>query len=215
MQYRLRILLVSLSLGVFLSLNLVGCAHQVYPVTTGSHAPIDPANKDKKFRFVVWATHPAIATTIMSFVQQAGHTVVERSRLDQVFKEQEIRLTHTPDDNAQVLRVGKLIGAERVIFAEHTVSSNVVSRSAFNAYGGGSRSETVYHVSVAVRAVNVETGEVRWSGTAQYPSPINNPEAGLTYLTQSAIARAVCPIETGYEWKESSTFEKGGCRKKE
>ena len=209
------ILLLTTFLNFVLSSVLVGCAGTVYPVTTGSHAPIDPANKDKKFRFVVWATHPTIAATIMSFVQQAGHTVVERSRLDQVFKEQEIRLTHTSDDDAQILRVGKLLGAERVIFAEHTISSNVVSGSYFNRYGGGSQSGTIYHVSVAVRAVNIETGEVRWSGTAHYPRPINNPEAGLSYLTQSAIARAVCPIEKGYEWKESTAFENGGCRKKE
>ncbi len=195
-------------------LSLISCAHTVYPVTTGSHAKIDPANVGKKYRFVVWATHPAIASTTMSILQQAGHTVVERSRLDQVFKEQEIRLTHTPDDNAQVLRVGKLIGAERVIFAEHTISSSVVSRSAFNAYGGGSRAETVYHVSVAVRGVDIETGEVRWSGTGQFPSPITNPEAGLSHLTQAAILRATCPIEMGYQWTEAGSSE-AGCHKKE
>src|SRR5712692_15157 len=148
------ILLLTTFFNFVLSSVLQGCAGTVYPVTTGSHAAIDPANKDKKFRFVVWATHPTIAATIMSFVQQAGHTVVERSRLDQVFKEQEIRLTHTSDDDAQILRVGKLLGAERVIFAEHTISSSVVSRAFIGAYGGGGRSETVYHISVAVRAVN-------------------------------------------------------------
>lgn len=215
MRYRLRLPLAVIFLSVFLSANLVGCAHNVYPITTGSHAPINPADKDKKYRMVVWATHPAIASTIMSLAQQAGHTVVERSRLDQVMKEQEIRLTHTSDDDAQILRVGKLLGAERIVFAEHAISSNVVSRAFVNAYGGGGRSETVYHVSVSVRSVDVETGEVRASGTAQYPSPITNPEAGLTYLTQYAIARATCPIEMGYEWKETTTFEKGGCRKKE
>lgn len=199
--------------GIF-SFILIGCSHTVYPITTGFHAPMDPANKDKKFRFVVWATHPAIASTAMTLVQQAGHTVVERSRLNQLFKEQAIRLTHTSDDDADILRVGKLLGAERILFAEHTISSNVVSRAFVNQYGGHSRSDTVYHVSVAVRVVDVETGEVRWSGTAQYPSPINNPETGLSNLTQSAIARATCPIEMGWTWTEASAYEKGGCRKK-
>ena len=215
MRHWLHVPLALFFLSAFCSSILLGCthsgAHGVYPITTGSRAPIDPANKDKKFRLVVWATHPAIASPIMSLVQKAGHTVVERSRLDQLFKEHEIRLTHTPDDDAQILRVGKLLGAERIIFAEHTISSNVVSST----YEGGSRSETVYHVSVAVRAVNVETGEVRWSGSAQYPSPINNPEAGLSFLTQSAIARAICPIEMGWKWTEPSASDQGGCRKKE
>lgn len=138
---------------------------------------------------------------------------MERSRLDQVFSEQAIRLTHTPDDDAQILRVGKLLGADRIIFAEHTISSNIVSSAYISKYGGQSRSETVYHVSVAVRSVNVETGEVRWSGSAQYPRPINNPESGLSFLTQSAIARALCPIEEGWTWTETSILDQGGCRK--
>ena len=140
---------------------------------------------------------------------------MERTRLQQIFKEQEIRLTHTSDDDAQILRVGKLVGADRVVFGEHTISSNVVSRSSFNVYGGGSRSETVYNVSVSVRSVDVETGEIRWSGSALYPSPINNPESAISYLTQAAVARANCLIEMGYEWKELSASEKGGCLKKE
>ena len=192
---------------------VLGCTHAVYPITTGSHAPIDPANKDKKGRFVIWATHPAIASAIMSMLQQGGQTVVERSRLDQVFSEQKIRLTHTPDDDAQILRVGKLLGAERVVFAEHAISSSIVSSAYVNQYGGEGRSETVYHVSVAVRSVNVETGEVRWSGSAQYPSPINNPATGLSFLANSAIARAICPIEEGWTWTEGNSFDQGGCRK--
>lgn len=197
------------------SSSIMGCAKQVYPVTTGFHAPSSPADKDKKRRLVVWATHPAIATTVMSLAQQAGHTVLERSRLDQIFKEQAIRLTHTPDDDAQILRVGKLLGADTIIFAEHTVSSSVASSMYVNQYGGGSRSDTVYHLSVAVRSVDVESGEVRWSGVAQYPSPITNPEAGLSYLTQSAIARANCRTEWGWTWTEANGSVGDGCHKKE
>ena len=217
MRHRLHFPLAVLILSVFSSANMVACAH-IYPITTGSHAPIglhEPIHPDKKYRIVVWATHPAIASTVMSMAQQTGYTVVERSRLDQVFKEQEIRLTHTSDDDAQVLKVGKLVGAEYIIFAEHIISSSVQSEAFIGAFGGGSYSQTIYQVSVAVRGVNVETGEVRFSGTAYYPSPITNPEAQLPFLTHAAITRALCPIESGYEWKEYSRFEQGGCRKKD
>jgi len=115
-----------------------------------------------------------------------------------------------------VLRVGKLLGAERVIFGEHTVSSNVVSRHAFVfPYGGAGRSETVYDVSVSVRNVDVETGEIKWSGSAHFSSPITNPETAIGLLTQAAVSRASCRIESGYEWKEANAYEKWGCLKKE
>jgi hypothetical protein len=135
--------------------------------------------------------------------------------LQAVLNEQGIRLTYTPDSDADVLRVGKLVGAERIIFADATITSAVSSRAYYGAYGGGARSDTVYHLSVAVRNVDVETGEIRWSGSASYPKPINNPEIGVVYLAKSAIARATCPIESGFEWREMSTWTTGGCVKKE
>jgi len=198
-------------LGGVTSLGLISCS-TVYPVTTGSHVQNE---MEKKYRMVIWATHPAMASTIMSMAQQGGNTIVERSRLDQVFKEQQIRLTHTSDDDAQVLRVGKLLGADRVIFAEHTISSSNFNKAVVSAYGGSSSSQAVYNLSVSIRSVDVETGEVRASGTAYYPKPITNPDAGLIGLTRAAVARAACRIEKEYEWKELNGSETGGCRKKE
>jgi hypothetical protein len=189
-------------------LFISGC-NTVYPVASGSHAPIDPSQKNVKRRVVVWSNHPGIGNAIVGWLQQGGQIVVERARLQTVFNEQSIRLTHTPDDDANVLRVGKLIGAERIIFAEATVTSAISSRAYVGAYGGGARSDTVYHLSVSVRNVDVESGEIRWSGTATYPKPVNNPDQGLIYLAQSAIARAICPLEDGFAWTDS-----GGCVKK-
>ena len=192
-----------------------GCAGTVYPVTTGFHAPIDPSQQNVKRRMVVWSNHAGMGNAIIGWLQQGGHTVVERARLQAVLNEQSIRLKHTPDDDADILRVGKLVGAERIIFADATISSAVSSRAYYGAYGGGARSDTVYHLSVSVRGVDVQTGEIRWSGTASYPSPVNNPEQGLIFLAQSAIARATCMVEAGFEWRDSSTWTTGGCIKKE
>jgi hypothetical protein len=114
-----------------------------------------------------------------------------------------------------MLRVGKLVGAERIVFAEVTITPAVSSRAYVNQYGGRAQTDTIYHLSVAVRMVNVETGEIRWSGSASYPQPVNNPEVGVVYLTQSAIARAVCRVEDGYKWQERSIWTQGGCSKKE
>lgn len=187
-----------------------GCGRTLYPVTTGFHGPIDPGTQTVKRRVVVWSNHPGVANAIAGWLQQGGHTVVERARLQEVFNEQRIRLSHTPDDDADILRIGRLIGAERVVFAEVTVKSEAVSQAYYHPYyGGGGSSGTVYHASVAVRSVNVENGEIRWSGTASYPQAINNPEQAVIYLANAAIARATCRVESDYEWSDAK-----GCTKK-
>lgn len=188
---------------VLLTIVFPGCARTLDPVTTGFHAPIDP-NAPKNPKVVVWGNHAGMVNAIIGWVQQGGATVVERARLQEVFEEQKIRLTHTTDDEAGLLKVGRLIGADHVIFAEATVTPATSSRAYVGSYGGGAVSETVYHVGVAVRGVAVESGEVRWSGTAHYPGPINNPEQGIVYLAQSAIARALCRVEVGYTWTKGN-----------
>src|SRR2546428_6023094 len=99
-----------LAAPIFLSVIVtVGCATNnierdpvtggllLYAVTTGSHAPILPSERGNKRRFVIWSNYPVATNTITGEVLQGGHTVVERARLDEVFNEQKIRLTHTPD----------------------------------------------------------------------------------------------------------------------
>jgi len=151
-----------------------------------------------------------MVNAIIEMFQMKKCTVIERARLQVVLNEQQIRLTHTSDDEADLLRIGKLVGADQMVFAEVVTKSAISSGAFVHAYGGASRSETVYHLSVAVRSVDVETGEIRWSGSAHYGVAINNPEAGIVYLTNAAVTRATCPFEEGYEWSDRS-----GCRKKE
>jgi len=191
-------------------LALTGCSHTIYPVATGSHAPRNPA-KPVGNRVVVWSNHPGVGNSIIGIAQQAGMTVVERARLQTILNEQGIRLTHTPDDDADVLRVGKLIGADQVIFAEASSNSSTSGRSYYHpTYGGGGRVWTEYNLSVAVRSVNVETGEILWSGEAHYPKPVTNPEEGLIRLSEMAIWRAICMVGSGFEWND-----KKGCVKRE
>jgi hypothetical protein len=146
--------------------------------------------------------------------QQFGLVVVERAKLQQVFKEQQIRLTHTSDDDAEILRVGKLIGSDRVVFAEASNREARFSSASVNQYGGESSSGVVYHLRVAVRGVEVETGKIRWAGTASTPSAVNNPDVALDGLAKTAVLRAICPVEKGYVWvEESAESKKTGCTK--
>jgi len=190
---------------------LAGCAHGVYPVTTGFHTPIDPNVPQKVLRVVIWSNNAGAEDTIIEMMQQNGVIVVERARLQQILDEQNIRLTHTRENDANILNVGKLLGADRVIFAEATITETVLERALINANGGSARPETGYNLSVAIRGVDVETGEIRWSGSGQYPAPVSNPNVGIVYLTKRAVQHALCPVEVGYVWMEPGELEKTGC----
>ena len=205
---------ITATMSVYLVLLFgTACAHVVYPVTTGSHAVPGPDTKPVK-SVVVWSNDAGVGNTLISILQKFDVVVVERAQLQQVFKEQQIRLTHTSDDDADILRVGKLIGADRVVFAEASNREARFSSASVNRYGGESSTGVVYHLRVAVRGVEVETGKIRWSGTASFPSAVNNPEQGLTALATVALVRAICPEEKGYVWVEHSTnSETYGCTK--
>ncbi len=194
-----------------------GCASDPAPnpsalrsISHGSHVPYSDERwerilrkQDDKLRFVVWGNHPGALHRVMGILLAGGNTVVERVRLQQIFDEQRIRLTHTPDDDANILKVGKLAGADRVIFIE------VSDREQSALFG------TVHHVSAAVRCVAVESGEVRWSGHSTLSRPITDPEAALPALAEGAMGRAICPLERGYEWVELTADGPGaGCKKK-
>jgi curli biogenesis system outer membrane secretion channel CsgG len=194
---------LALALTVMFS---TGCAN-VYPVSTGSHATIQPVNPDKSSRAVVWGNHPAVVNAATQTMQEMNVQVVERTRLKEILNEQKVRLTNTSDDETELLKAGRLLGADQIIFADATVNSKEVQR-VVDSYAGLSQAETVYQLSVSVRNVSIETGEVRWSGTATYPTPVTKPDEGLIDLTRHAMSHAVCPLENGYTWDEQA-----GCRK--
>ena len=171
--------------GLWLISLTVGCTN-LYPVTDGFHKTLPQQNT----RAVVWADHPATAGTATIWLQKRGLTIVERAKLQQVFNEQQIRLTHTPDDEAQVLRVGKLLGAEMVIFVDTSFQKELRSSYYADANKAEGGMHTEYSASVSIRGVNVGTSEVAWSGTARYPNPVGGIEDALAKLTCQALATA-------------------------
>src|SRR5437867_2581837 len=124
------------------------------PITDGFRKSLPPPHA----RTVVWGGHPSATGTAVSWLQRQGLRIVERSKLQKVLDEQTIRLTHTSDDEAQVLRVGKLLGAEVVVFIDSPVTGG--HQSSGGAYGNiaASGSATVYSTSIWVRGVDIESG---------------------------------------------------------
>ena len=120
----------------------------------------------------------------MLWLQKRGLILVERARLQQVFQEQGIRLTYTPEHEADLLRVGQLVGAQQVVFTEHT---------GYN--------------SVSIRGVHVQTGEVIWSGSAYLPDEVmGTAQEKLVRLTCQALATAWGFRPTGNRWIMSDSM---------
>ncbi len=214
--------------GVLMLATLTACATEpLLPITTGSHVKsLHPPSSRPPATFAIWTNHPLVTAELSQTVLRAGGRVIERAQLVRVFEEQRIRLTHTADDEADLLRVGRLVGAEFLIFAEAQVGAasppmgsprDSFAERLFRGfeYAGTPPGQIPlsarmqqqvawFRLAVSVRSVNVETGEVRWTGSAYYPEPVTNPEDGLVYLTRAAVGRALCPFEDGATWSNKT-----------
>lgn len=189
---------MTLILGL-LWLLLVSCSSSIYPVTTGAHVHQQPWGLSTD-RYVVWANDPRVAQLITAYLLKWPRSVVERARLQQIFDEQKITLLHTPDDAKTVLRVGRLVGASHVMFIESEVRP---ARPGDNSAG--------FYVNVALRNVAIESGEVKWSGTAQFAERTSTPDIAVIQAANWAFIHATCEIENGYTWNPPPV----GCAKRE
>jgi hypothetical protein len=198
---------------ILVLLTLAGCGGRIYPATSGFHAAGETfglgENKNGRFvpskpeAVVIWTNHAGVDHYLAGALLHDGYTVVERASLQRIFDEQKIRLMYTSESEADVLHVGRLAGATQVIFVEVQREPSV----------GPTKS-----ASVGIRSVSVETGQVRWSGTARVMVTdwyvIQDVQEGA--LAVMAMRRATCPVETGrFEWIEPSESDyAGGCRQR-
>jgi hypothetical protein len=170
-------------------------------------------NYDKR-RYIVWGNHAGSVHAAFELLQSVGQTVLEGARLQEIFDEQKIRLTHTSDDDSRILRAGRLAGADQVVFIEAFDRPEVVSGSFVTDRAASSHTGTGHQVSVSARAVDIESSEVKWSGHSTFPQSVTNPEEALPILTRAAMLRAVCAIERGREWVEPGAETTWGCKPK-
>lgn len=172
--------------------------HIQFVQTTGtSHWPKPPV------KGTVWVKGPkglgsdeALLVARGALLMQ-GFDVVERDKLGALLKEQETQLTYG-DDRSQV-SVGKLVGAQLIAFVE-TASA-----------AGKGYYEDGFDVSVSVRVVGVETGEVFALGKARWTQPVASPTYGIDHLATQAVMRAFCPADL---WEDASPQNgwSGRCR---
>jgi hypothetical protein len=186
---------------IVLTMAVMGCGGRIYPRVTGSHVrgEVFPTT------VVIWTEHPRVAHDLAEKLLQWGYTVVERARLERVLAEQNLRLSLAAGSiaqlNEEIRRAGKLVGATRIIFAD--------AQRERDSLGGP---HDVKAISVTVRGVSVETGQVLWSGTADLSASGWNVIGGEGstsgwegQLAVLAMERATC-IGEWQEWRESGPY---------
>ena len=153
------------------------------PVVTGL-GPINRETIDRYRTMAVMAFEDAsdaegsgsrVAGMVTTLLLDLDINMVERTELDEVFKEQVVQLKHA--DDAEVLKVGKLVGAQAIVVGE--VQQWVRAEG-----------DQISRVSLAFRVIDVESSVVLFNGEG-YASDAtaDDPEAIARAIVQRILAR--------------------------
>jgi hypothetical protein len=153
------------------------------PVVTG----VGPINRDTIDRYRTMAvmlfedapgaegTGSRVAGIVTTLLLDLDVNMVERTELDEVFKEQVVQLQHA--DDAEVLKVGKLVGAQAIVVGEVQQWERA-------------EGDQISRVSLALRMIDVESGVVLFNGGG-YGSDVSvdDPEGLARVIAHRILAR--------------------------
>ena len=172
------------------------------PITDGYHSKLPSPYT----RAVVWGTRSDTVQSVSTWLLKKGILVVDQTKLMQAAADQKVSINGYQYLETDVLRTAKLVGARLVVFANAEVGSWEVLGIDY----GLPRNMKVYSGTISLRAVDVNTGEIEWSGKAQSSDRFNNLEEGISQLTCHALATAwglrnpgntspesICPVGSG------------------
>ncbi len=163
--------------------RLPGTGGRPEPVVTGL-GPINRDNIDQYQTMAVMLLEDApgapgsgsrVAGIVTTLLLDLDINMVERPKLDEVLKEQVIQLTHA--DDANVLKVGRLVGAQAIIV------------------GGVQQWEReeqgrTNHVSLSLRMIDVETGQLLFNGEGHLADfTTDDPEGSARLIVHRILAR--------------------------
>ena len=163
--------------------RLSGTSGRPEPIVTGL-GPINRETIDRYRTMAVMLLEDApsapgsgsrVAGIVTTLLLDLDINMVERAKLDEVLKEQVIQLTHA--DDANVLKVGKLVGAQAIIV------------------GGVQQWERqeqgrTNNVSLAMRMIDVETGQLLFNGEGHLADfTTDDPEGSARLIVHRILAR--------------------------
>lgn len=177
-------------------MNLLGCLVMLLLLTAGCHGysrleiPTTDGFHSKLpapyTRAVVWGGRPDTVQSASTWLLKRGLLVVDQTKVLQAAADQKVSLTGYQYLETDVLRMAKLVGARLVVFS----NAEVGSWEALDWSAGIPHSQRVYSATISLRAVDVNTGEIEWSGKAQSTERFSNIEEGISLLTCHALATA-------------------------
>ena len=150
------------------------------PVVTG----VGPINRDTIDRYRTMAvmlfedapgaegSGSRVAGIVTTLLLDLDINMVERAKLDEVLKEQVIQLTHA--DDAEVLKVGKLVGAQAIVVGEVQQWERTGE-------------ERVNRVSLVLRMIDVESGLVLFNGEGHSSDATADDPEGLARVIANRI----------------------------
>jgi hypothetical protein len=116
-----------------------------------------------------------VAGIVTTLLLDLDVSVVERTELEEVFKEQVVQLQHT--DDADVLKVGKLVGAQAIVVGEVQQWEQT-------------EGEQISRVSLALRMIDVESGVVLFNGEGHTSDGMaDDPEGLARVIAHRILAR--------------------------
>ena len=152
-------------------LLLPSCSSSLYVVTDGSAKRLPPKNA----RVAVWGLRPVVTNTVVAWLRASEFSVMEPSELQQAFDKENIRVSRSFEDEQNAIRVAKQLGVALVIFTQSAIGETVVSdmntSTAATPFPGAAPT-TFSSASVAIRGVEVASGERVFSATAKYPQQL-------------------------------------------
>ena len=166
--------------GAVLFVMLASCQTHNTPLTSttdGSYLRLP----DNSTRAVVWGTEPESIKSLQTWLLKQRIPLIDDVKLNQLANEKGL---HQPVSNPDVLKLAKSLGANQVVFVDADVYKS--QKDELLSLG----QPVTFKVSIFVRALNAETGEIDWSGKAQSTEPFTNLTEGIHQLTCHALATA-------------------------
>jgi hypothetical protein len=150
------------------------------PIVTG----VGPINRDTIDRYRTMAvmlfedalgaegSGSRVAGIVTTLLLDLNVNMVERTELDEVFKEQVVQLQHA--DDAEVLKVGKLVGAQAIVVGEVQQWERA-------------EGDQISRVSLAFRMIDVESGLVLFHGEGHGSDATADDPEGLARVIAHRI----------------------------
>lgn len=167
----------------FQTARTAGTTGRPEPVVTG----LGPINRDTIDHYKTMAvmlledapdapgSGSRVAGIVTTLLLDLDINMVERAKLDEVLKEQVIQLTHA--DDANVLKVGRLVGAQAIIVGD-------VQQWERQEQGRTNK------VSLSLRMIDVETGQLLFNGEGYLADfTTDDPEGSARLIVHRILAR--------------------------